>query len=297
MKILITGAAGMLGSTLCPVLKKEGHTIFPTDIDTSYGDVEFLDVRELRQVEHYAEKTAPDVIINLAAETDVDKCESDPDHAHRTNALGAKHVALVCKEKNILMVHVSTAGVFDGEKKEAYIESDVPNPVNVYGVSKLAAENFVKELLERYFIIRAGWMMGGGIRDKKFVHKILQQIQQGKKELRVVTDKVGAPTYTTDFSRCLAALIQTTHYGLYHMACKGQCTRFEVAEKMLAVLGRNDIQLTAISSDQFPLPAQRAPSEVMRNAMLESLGMNTMREWDVCLKEYLENDWKEMVRR
>lgn len=297
MKILVTGAAGMLGSDLCPVLREEGHAVYPTDINTEDKGIEFLDVRNIGDIRNFAEKVRPEIIVHLAAETDVDKCELEQDHAYKTNAFGTYNVALVCKEKDILMVHISTAGVFDGEKQGPYIEFDEPNPINAYGRSKLAAEEFVKDLLDRYFIVRAGWMMGGGKKDKKFVHKIIRQIEAGKKELQVVTDKIGAPTYTLDFSRCLAKLIRTSYYGLYHMVCKGKCTRFEVAEKMLEILGRKDIKLNAITSDQFPLPAPRARSEVMRNFLLECRGMNTMRAWEVCLEEYLHKHFAHVKRR
>lgn len=290
MNILVTGAAGMLGSTMCPTLRAEGHTVFATDIDLSYGDVELLDIRDIEAVRAYTARVQPDLIMNLAAETDVDKCETDPDHSFRTNAVGAQNVALICAQRNIVMVHVSTAGVFDGEKETPYIEFDAPRPRNAYGHAKLAAEQFVREHLDRYFIVRAGWMMGGGKRDKKFVHKIIQQIAAGKRELRVVDDKFGAPTYTVDFSRCMAQLIKTDYYGLYHMACRGQCSRYDVAVKILEYLGRTDITLKRISSAEFPLPATRVRSEIMRNFMLEFRGLNTMRPWDVCLKEYLEQE-------
>src|SRR3989344_5234916 len=151
MKILVTGAAGMLGSAIVPALRAAGHTVFPTDIDLRYGDVAYLDVREQKAIGAYVDRIAPECVVHLAAETDGDKCELQPAHAFETNAEGTRNIAEICRQRDILMVHVSTAGVFDGFKKEPYGESDIPNPINVYGESKFAAERIVEQLLTKYF--------------------------------------------------------------------------------------------------------------------------------------------------
>ncbi len=175
MKILATGAAGMLGSALCPVLKRKNHEVLVTDLFPTNDGIECLDVRNFKQVEELVESAEPDIVLHLAAETDVDKCELEPDHAFKTNTLGTLNVSLICQKRNIEMVYISTIGVFYGDKLEPYTEFDNPRPINIYGQSKLEGEKIVQNLLSRYYIIRAGWMVGGGPKkDKKFIGKIIK---------------------------------------------------------------------------------------------------------------------------
>jgi len=292
MKILITGAAGMLGSALRPTLTQEGHTVFATDLAPANEGIEYLDVRRHKQVEQVVEKVKPDMVMHLAAETDVDKCELEPDHAFLTNTIGTQNVTLVCQKQSIVMVYISTIGVFYGDKPEPYTEFDDPNPINVYGRSKLEGEKIVQSLLERYYIVRAGWMVGGGPkRDKKFIGKIIKQMNETT-VLKAVNDKIGSPTYTVDFSRCLTDLIETGYYGLYHCTNKGYGSRFDVAKKIVDFLGRSDVTVEPVGSAYFPLPAARARSEMSRNYKLELLGKDTMRNWEDALKEYIDSCWK-----
>lgn len=292
MKILITGADGMLGSALCPILREIGHTVYATDISTLDQKDKYLDVRSYEQVKESIGKANPDMVMHLAAETDVDKCEVEPDHAFLTNTIGTQNVALVCQKSEIEMVYISTIGVFYGDKPEPYTEFDEPNPINVYGRSKLEGEKIVNNLLKRYYIVRAGWMVGGGPnKDKKFVGKIIRQMNETS-ELKAVIDKMGSPTYTVDFSRCLAALIETGYYGLYHCTNKGSASRFDVAKKIVEFLGKSDVTVEPVSSAYFPLPAARARSEISRNYKLELLGMDTTKHWEDALKKYIETYWK-----
>lgn len=292
MRILVTGGAGALGSALCPIFQGGGHEVVSTDIDVDHEGVEFLDVRDAEQVFRFVKSVRPDAIMHLAAETDVDRCEVETDHAYMTNAVGTQNVALACQANDIVMVYISTAGVFDGEKTEPYVEFDRPNPINLYGKSKYAGEQFVRRLLHRYFIVRASWMIGGGKKDKKFVAKVIRQIENGSRELRIVTDTRGVPTYTVDFSYGLLKLLETNYYGLYHMGNKGSATRYDIAQKILEFLGRYDVQLEPVSGEAFSLPAPRPRSEVIRNFMLDLRGMNTMRPWEEALKDYLETHFK-----
>jgi dTDP-4-dehydrorhamnose reductase len=293
MKILITGAAGMLGSSLCPILKQKGHEVYATDINTTDKGIEYLDVRNFEKVHTFMERVKPDMVMHLAAETDVDKCELEPDHAYLTNTIGTQNVALVCQKYDIEMVYISTIGVFDGEKSEPYTEFDEPNPINVYGKSKLWGERVIQSLLRKYYIVRAGWMMGGGPeKDKKFVAKIIRLLDKTSK-LKVVNDKFGSPTYTLDLSKCLSKLIETEYYGLYHCTNRGFTSRYEIAKRIMEYLGRNDVTLQPVSSAYFPLPAPRARSETSRNYKLELLGIDSVRHWEEALKEYLENCWRE----
>jgi len=292
MKILVTGAAGMLGSALCPELMQRKHEVLATDLAPVDEGIEYLDVRSYKQVEEFVDRIKPDMVMHLAAETDVDKCELEPDHAFLTNTIGTQHVTLLCQKRSIMMVYISTIGVFYGDKPEPYTEFDSPNPINVYGQSKLEGEKIIQSLLDRYYIVRAGWMVGGGPkRDKKFVAKIIKKINEGT-ELKAVNDKVGSPTYTVDFSKCLADLIETGYHGLYHCTNKGFGSRFDVAEKIVDFLGRSDVTVEPVSSAYFPLPAARARSEMSRNYKLELLGMDTTRNWEDALKEYIDSCWK-----
>lgn len=293
MKILVTGAAGMLGSALCPTLIKKGHVVLATDLSPDRNEIGYLDVRSHKQVKEIVEKTKPEMVMHLAAETDVDKCELEPNHAFLTNTIGTQNVALVCQNHNIVMVYISTIGVFYGDKVEPYTEFDTPNPINIYGRSKLEGEKIVQGLLQKYYIVRAGWMVGGGPnKDKKFVGKIIRQIKETN-SLKAVNDKIGSPTYTFDFCKSLAGLIETGYYGLYHCTNKGYCSRFDVAKKIVEFLEKPDVTVEPVGSAVFPLPAARARSEMSRNYKLELLGMNSVRNWEKALKEYIEIYWKQ----
>ena len=275
MKVFLTGADGMLGSAVCPMLVRRGHIVVATDLSPSNKETTQLDVRNYIQVKETIDKIKPDIVMHLAAETDVDRCEVEPDHAFLTNTIGTQNVALVCQKQNIDLVYISTLGVFYGDKSEPYTEFDEPNPINIYGKSKLEGEKIVRTLLRKSYIIRAGWMVGGGPKkDKKFVGKIVRQISETQK-LKAVYDKIGSPTYTHDFAACLGDLIETGFYGLYHCTNKGVGSRFDVAKKIVEYMGRPDVTVEPVNSAYFPLPAPRARSEMSRNYMLELLHMDS----------------------
>lgn len=309
MQILVTGAAGMLGSGVVPALVRAGHDVLPTDLagvpagwNGHAPSPVPLDVRSAVEVNSAVEGYAPELVVHLAAITDLEDCERDPDGAFATNALGTKHVALACARAGIPMVYVSTAGVFDGESDRPYTEFDTPNPINVYGHSKFEGERYVQWFVDRFYTIRAGWMVGGGAKDHKFVAKILAQIHAGTPRLHVVGDKLGTPTYVPDFARCLLTLIESHSYGLYHMACGGQGSRLSVCARILEVLGRDDIELIEVGSEFFAEEffAPRPRSEIMRNLVLDLQGMNTMRPWAEAIEDYLSHDLAELgkgVRR
>jgi len=282
----------MLGSALCPTLEKIGYTVIATDLNPSNQGSECMDVRNYDLVKKMVEEVKPSILLHLAAETDVDRCEIEPDHAFFTNTIGTQNVALVCQKKDIEMVYISTLGVFYGDKPEPYTEFDDPNPINLYGRSKLEGEKIVTSLLNRFYIIRAGWMVGGGPKkDKKFVGKIIRQVNETIK-LKAVNDKIGSPTYTFDFSKCLANLIESGYYGLYHCTNKGYATRFDVAKKIIEFLGKSEVTVEPVSSAYFPLPAPRARSEMSKNYKLQMLGLDTTRTWEDSLKEYIDLYWK-----
>ena len=288
MKIFVTGAAGMLGTSLLPVLQEREHTVVATDIRFIAGDLGELDVRNLDEMSRMVLDFRPDMLIHLAAETDLEICEKQVDYAYETNFVGTQNACVVCRNLNIPLVYVSTAGVFDGTKPEPYTEFDSPNPINVYGSSKLQGENIVREILPEHYIVRAGWMIGGGDRDKKFVQKIIAQLDDGAKKIHAVTDRTGTPTYAPSFSRILEKLIQTNRYGTYHLACKGRASRFDVAREMLRILNRNDVALKPVTSDFYKEEffAPRPRSEEMRNYVLDLISMNDMPHWRDSLDIY-----------
>jgi dTDP-4-dehydrorhamnose reductase len=297
MRILITGAAGMLGSALCPTLVKNKHKILATDIKIEKG-IKKLDVRNFMQINNLIKDFKPQMIFHLAAETSLEKCEKDKTHAYLTNTIGTQNVALICQKFDMPMVYIGTAGVFDGKKNGFYNEFDEPNPINTYGKTKLEGEKIVEKLLSKYFIVRAGWMIGGGDKDKKFTLKIIKQLDAGIKSLHAVKDKWGTPTYANDFSICVSELIKTEYYGLYHMACKGKGTRYDVAKEILRILDRDDIKVIPVTSNYFAKTyfAPRPRSEMLENLMLELRGMNKMRPWQESLKDYLKSNFPNRFR-
>ena len=306
MRILLTGAAGMLGSSVVPELVSRGHSVAVTDVRTAVARpwgldgprICHLDVRDEAEIREAFRSVQPDMVLHLAAETSLEVCERDPDGAARTNALGTKLVALTCQRFDVPLCYISTAGVFDGTKSDPYTEFDVPNPINVYGATKLAGERFTQQLVSRSYVVRAGWMVGGGYgKDHKFVSLILDQLAAGRKTLHVVSDKLGTPTYAADFARCLSDLIVSGSYGLYHMSGDGTGSRFDVARVILEVLGRSDVELVPVSSAYFSHDyfAPRPRSEVMRNLMLELQGMNGMRPWEQAVEDYLLAEYRDRI--
>lgn len=280
--MLVTGVGGMVGNYVQEVFKD--YDLVLTDRIDGFLH---LDVCDPTVVMRAVAEKKPDVVLHLAAATDVDQCEKEPELAYQTNAIGTQNVVLACQAVDAILVYVSTAGVFWGDKREPYIEFDVPRPANVYGHSKLAGEQIVTSLLRRYYVVRAGWMVGGGWKDKKFVGKITNFIMEGKNPLKIVNDKVGSPTYGKDLLSGIRSLLETGYYGLYHMVNSGRCSRYEVALEIRKILERNDVEIIPVSSAHFPLPAPRADSEAMRNLKLELLGLNLMRPWQEALREYI----------
>lgn len=280
--MVVTGAGGMVGSYVKDVFK--GYDLVLTDQVEGF---DHLDVRDPSAVMHCMETNQPDIVLHLAAETDVDRCEKEPDWAFHANAIGTQNVALACQTHGGILVYISTAGVFWGDKPDPYTEFDTPHPANVYGESKLAGEVVVERLLQRYYIVRAGWMIGGGHKDKKFVGNIGRLMAKGTNPLRVVSDKVGSPTYARDLLGCVNRLLDTGYFGLYHMANQGRCSRYEVALEIRDLLGLSEVTIEPVSSAHFPLPAPRARSEAMRNLKLDLLGLNAMRPWCEALHDYI----------
>jgi dTDP-4-dehydrorhamnose reductase len=279
----------MLGKDMHSVFSKTYANVLATDIDLNEPWLKHLDVRDIHECEKVFDEFKPSIVLHLAALTDLEYCETNPVESWKTNALGTENIALLCKKHNSLMIYISTAGIFDGEQ-EFFTDFDKPNPLSHYAKSKYYGECFVEKTLSKYFIFRAGWMMGGGLKkDKKFIKKIYNQIKAGKKELFVVDDKLGTPTYTKDFAESIAKVIPTNYYGLYNQVCSGSCSRFDVAKEFIRLLGlEGEISIKIVSSDFFKEEyfAPRPYSEKLINLKLTERGINHMRDWKVCLREY-----------
>ena len=293
MRVLITGAAGMLGSAVFPAFVDAGHDVVATHLaprEVRGLPMGTLDVRDAAAVDAAVAEGAFDLVLHLAAETILETCEADPDHAFLTNTIGTHNVAISCAARDTTLVYISTAGVFDGEKTDGpYTEFDAARPINVYGASKYEGEVLVLRIVPKSFVVRAGWMVGGVERDHKFVAKIVEQLRDHEPVIRAVTDKLGTPTYTTDFAANLLELIETPFYGRYHMACLGEGSRFDVAREIVAFYGRTDVEVVPVTSEAFAnaYPAPRPRSEIMRNYHLDLRGMNRMRPWRDALHDYL----------
>jgi dTDP-4-dehydrorhamnose reductase len=229
----------------------------------------------------------PNVVINTAAFHVTDECERNPDTSFKVNALGARNVAVACQELNAKVVFISTDYVFDGEKKSPYTEYDKTNPLSVYGKSKLAGENYVRHMCQKYFIIRTAGVYGG--EKKNFVKTIIRLVKE-RKELNVVYDQIHAPTYTYDLAPKIGELIETSYYGLYHITNKGATSWFDYAKRILELTHLEDkVKLSKISANDYGAPAPRPSYSVLRHYNLELLGTDDLPPWENALERYIKN--------
>ncbi|MGR3302428.1 MAG: SDR family oxidoreductase [Candidatus Scalindua sp.] len=290
-KVFITGCGGMLGKAVYEKFAPHCH-VLATDIDLNEPWLEYGDVIDFQGMLEKASKFEPDLIINLAALTDLEYCEKNPEITWKTNALGAENMALISKRLDATHIYISTAGIFDGQK-EYYNDFEQPNPISIYAKSKYYGEVIIEKMLDNYFIFRAGWMMGGGYeKDKKFINKIFKQIKNGSKELFVVEDKLGTPTYTVNFAESMYEIVQTGLYGLYNMVCEGSCSRYDVAVEFIRLLGlEKEINIKIVNSDYFKEEyfAPRPRSEKLLNLKLSARGINYMKDWGICLEDYAKS--------
>lgn len=291
-KVYIAGCGGMLGEAVYQRFVGSGATVLASDIDLNVPWLEYADVRDFSAVDKHIRQFKPDLIINLAALTDLEYCELNVEDSWLTNGLGAENLGLIATKLDVPYVYISTAGIFGGEK-DVYNDFDAPNPLAIYAKSKYYGERYVCTSVPKHFVFRAGWMMGGGPgKDKKFINKIFKQIAAGAKVLNVVDDKLGTPTYTVDFANGIFHLVQSEMYGLYNQVCSGLSSRHEVATEFVRLLGlTNSIKVKIVPSSYFAKDyfAPRPASEQLVNLKLNMRGMNHMRDWRICLAEYATN--------
>lgn len=269
MRIAITGSKGQLGRSLRQALRNDDLLLLqrPEHDVTEHGIIAAI------------AEWSPDIVIHAAAMVNVDGCELDPDAAYRVNALGTQNVVLACQRCRAVMVYVSTDYVFDGTKRKPYLELDQPNPINVYGRSKLAGELYVQTLLEQFYIVRTAWLFSPW--GHNFVTKMLRLAEE-RQELHVVTTEVGSPTYAPDLAEALARLIRHPFYGIYHLVNEGSCSRFQFVKKILEYAGKADFPLYPI--EQYPRPARPPAYAPLRNfCAATQLGI-VLRPWEEALQ-------------
>ena len=273
MRIVITGALGQLGRAL-------QYTLAETDLVLI--DLPDWDITHPQSVALMAD-LSPEAVIHCAAMTDVDGCARNPDLAYHVNAFGTQNVALACQRSGAAMVHISTNEVFDGTATESYREFDPRRPINAYGASKLAAEQIAARLVNKLYVVRISWLFSPG--GNNFVGKITAAADKHG-QLRVVTDEVANPTYAPDLADAIARLIQTRHYGTYHLVNEGYCSRYEFAVEILKQSGRESIPVSPITSDQFERASAPPPFAPLRNTVGAALDI-TLRPWQEALADYV----------
>ena len=281
MKILLVGANGQLGREIKRQFQDK-YELFLHGTDT-------LNITNSDAVDTAIAKVKPDVVINAAAYTNVEKAEEDSEGAFQVNAIGAENLAIFCKKYDSKLVHISTDYVFDGVKDMPYEEFDTHNPLSVYGSSKSFGEKLIEQAGEKYFILRTSWLYGDG---NNFVRTMLR-LSKEKSEISVVGDQYGTPTYTKDLCWVIEKLMYTEFYGIYHASNEGSCSWCEFAKEIMTAKNRKTI-IKSLTTAEYPVQAKRPMNSVMENRMLKLRGLNTMRSWKEALKDYLEHECQQL---
>ena len=297
-KIYMAGCGGMLGEAFHSIFSND-YELKCTDIDVNDIWLEKLDFRNFENYFKDVDNFKPDYLFHIGAYTDLEYCEANQDDTYNTNTKSVENAVNISNKLDIPIIYISTAGIFDG-KKDTFDESDTPVPTSCYATSKYQGELFVQKNSNKHLICRAGWMMGGGPnKDKKFIQKIIKQIKKGEEELFIVNDKVGTPTYTYDFVNNLKLLLENNKWGLFNMVCSGFVSRFDVTKELISILNlENKIKITEVNSDYWKKEyyVSRPDSECLINGKLNKLKMNIMRDWKVCLREYINRSYKDYLK-
>ena len=268
MRILVTGATGSIGKSLCPMLENEGYQYWATNS-------KIFDVTNTKMVNEIMNKISLDFIIHLAGYTNIDQAEDNPEIAYSVNQLGTKNIANIARKHNIPIVYVSTDNVFDGKSETPYKTTDATNPINVYGKSKLAGEQEIIRATKKYYILRTSWLYGVG----GYVDAMLT-FSNFRKEISVVDDQIGSPTCVDDVSKKIIELIKTkAPYGIYHISSSGRATWADYTRKIFEIKKR-DVEVTAIDKSDFPRPALRP-----KFCVLDS--NDELPAWQESLEKYL----------
>ncbi len=281
-KIMITGCNGQLGRALNQLYVKETDvSLINTDVFPGEGIVP-LDITNVDQVLSFVRKIKPDAIINCAAHTNVDKCETDIDNAYKINAIGPRNLSIAAAETGAKLMHISTDYVFPGTENRALTEFDAVGPASMYGKTKLAGENFVRDFGEKYFIIRTAWLYGDG---KNFV-KTMLRLSETKDEIGVVKDQFGTPTSASELAKAIKYLLPTENYGLFHGTCEGSCSWADFAAEIFRLAGKGT-KVNYITTDEFPSPTKRPAYSILDNYMLRLTTDFTFAPWQDAIAEYM----------
>jgi len=276
MRILVTGAKGMLGSVLVPCLEP-GNQVTGVDVE----DFDICDESAVRKA---FVSLRPDFVYHLAAFVDVDGSEANPQQAAEINSLGTRHIATSCAGIRAVLLYVSTDYVFDGRSERPYREDDCPHPLSAYGDSKLRGEQYVQASVARHFIVRTAWLYG--LRRKNFVATILKLAKTGG-DLRVVSDQRGSPTYASHLAHALAQLSRVKAYGIYHATGSGSCSWFEFAQAIVKAGGYDGVRVIPIATEESARPARRPANSVLENRRLVQNGLGELPHWREGLADYL----------
>jgi dTDP-4-dehydrorhamnose reductase len=277
MKIFVTGCNGQLGRAVNLQYKDDPNVTF---VNTDVAD---LDITKVDDVMKAVKAERPDVIVNCAAHTAVDACETDLDNAYRINAIGPRNLSLAANEVDAKLVHISTDYVFDGKGTRPYTEFDPVGPQGAYGKTKLAGEEFVKAFANKYFIIRTAWLYGDG---KNFV-KTMLRLSETNDAVSVVNDQVGSPTSTKELAGAIAHLIPTDNYGLFHGTCEGVCSWADFTEEIFRLKGIST-KVNRITSAEFNAKAPRPAYSVLENYMLKLTSDYKFAQWEDAIAEYIK---------
>ena len=276
MKILVTGVKGQLGYDVVKALESRGYQ--PVGVDR-----EEMDLMNNNMIQNFIMNLKPEAIIHCAAYTAVDQAEEEVEICYQINAEAVKVIAQCAKTLDIPMIYISTDYVFDGTKASEYVETDIPNPINVYGASKLKGEQYVQQLLEKFYIVRISWVFG--INGNNFI-KTMQRLGNEHDELNIIHDQVGSPTYTADLASLLVDMIETNRYGIYHATNEGYCSWYEFAAEIFKQ-SQLDVTLHPITTDQYKTKAKRPLNSKMSKQKLSDYGFHRLPTWQEALKNYL----------
>lgn len=275
-KILITGCNGQLGRALNEIIDSTKITVFNTDVAD-------LDICNYEMVKDYVLKHKPDTIINCAAHTAVDKCESDQENAYRINAIGPKNLAMASALVDAQIVQVSTDYVFDGTNTVPYVESDQPCPQSVYGSTKLEGEKAVINATQKHYIVRTAWLYGDG---NNFVRTMLR-LGKERSELTVVNDQFGTPTSALELARMIMHIANSHQYGIYHGTCEGMTSWYLFAKRIFEI-ANYDVHVIPVTTEEYPASIAKRPAySVLENRTLNQQGTYRMKHWEDALVEYL----------
>ncbi len=278
-KIIVTGCNGQLGRAVNEFYKGR------TDLSFVNTDVGELDITNIDKVMELAREVQPYAIINCAAHTNVDGCETDYDNAFRINAIGPRNLSIAARETGAKMVHISTDYVFDGKSRQnPYVETDHTDPQSAYGSTKLAGENFVKDFADRYFILRTAWLYGDG---KNFA-KTMLRLSETYDKVRVVNDQFGSPTSTVELAKAIDALLFTENYGLFHATCEGSCCWADFAREVFRLAGKSTV-VEGITTAEYNAPAPRPAYSILENRMLKYTKDFMFADWHDAIEAYMKS--------